>query len=198
VLIAYDTVKAEMEGWRDSIAADSLTQDHALYRPSRVMDLSCTLALIEAGIAEPDPFGCQRIEVRVDRFTNDDRHRACSSVDASPRHFADGGGLLRDWTSGRNSVGSLAPDEWAQLGIAVVWWRPHDEDLRYRYVETEAESVLRLGEETRERWEIPYRPVFGPPIINNHCDPPHWIRPHWPWIHAADRQLDLLDVGGPG
>ena len=45
-----DTVRAELEGWRDSIVVDSQTQEHALYRPSQVIDFSCTLALISAGI----------------------------------------------------------------------------------------------------------------------------------------------------
>lgn len=192
MLIAANTVRSELGAWRDSIAVDSCTQDHALYRPSQVMDFSCTLALIAAGVAEPDPFACGRIEVRVDRFTDDGRHRACSSVDAAPRLFADGRGLLRDWTSGQNSVGALAPEEWAERRIAVVWWRPHDEDRRYQYVETEPGAPISLGVETKAKWEIPYRPVFGPPIPNNHCDPPHWVRPLWPWTHAADRQLDLL------
>lgn len=196
MLIAADTLKSELVGWRDSIAVDSMTQDHALYRPSQVMDFSCTLALIQGGIPEPDPFACRRIVIRVDRFTDDDRHRACSQVDASPQHFAEGGGLLGDWTGGRNSVGALAPEEWEEHGIAVVWWRPHDEDLRYRYIEAEADLALRLGDETQAKWEIPHRPVFGPPIPNNHCDPPHWVSPLWPWTHAADRQLDLLDMGG--
>ncbi len=190
-----DLLRGELEGWRDSIDPVSQTQDHALCRPSQVMDLSFTLALIEAGIAEPDPFACNRIEVRVDRFTEDDQHRACSSVDAAPRRFAEGRGLQGDWTSGRNCVGALAPEEWPEHEIAVVWWRPHDEQLRCQYVEAQGATLLVLGEEERDKWKIRYRPVFGPPIPNNHCDPPHWVRPLWPWTHAADRQLDLLGGG---
>jgi hypothetical protein len=192
VLSPRDLIAAELAGWRDSIAADSWTQDHALYRPSKVMGHSCTLALIEAGIAEPDPFACKRIEVEVDRLGDEDCHRACSSLDATPRLFAEGRGLLGPRAPGHSSIGALAPEEWAQHGIAVIWWRPHDEDLRHRYVETQPGAPLSLGAETQDKWEIPYRPVLGPPIPNNHCDPPHWVRPLWPWTHAVDRQLDLL------
>lgn len=196
MLVAHDTVAAEMNGWRDSIVVGSQTQDHALYRPGQVMHLACTLALLEAGVAEPDPLTLKRIEVIVDRFAEDDCYRACSAVDATPHLFAGGRGLLQDWTSGRNAVGGLAPDEWAEHGIAVVWWRPHREDLRYLYVEKDTETPLGLGEQTNDKWEIAYRPVYGPPIPNNHCDPPLWVRPQWPWTHAADRQLALLDAGG--
>lgn len=190
-----DLVMRELLGWRDSIATDSWAQEHALYRPAQVMERACTLALIEAGAAEPDPFACKRIEVRVDRFSDDGQHRACSSVDAAPGLFAEGRGLLRDWTSGHNAVGALAAAEWAEHAIAVVWWRPHDEDLRYQYIEAGPDAPYRLGEETREEGEIPFRPVFGPPVPNNHCDPPNWVRPLWPWTHASDRQLDLLAGG---
>lgn len=189
---AHALVSAELAAWRDSIEVDSWTQEHALYRPSKVMVRCCTLALIEAGIAEPDPFVCRRIEIEVDRFVDDDRHRACSSVDATPRLFADGRGLLSDWTSGRNALGAFAPEEWAEHGIAALWWRPHGEDLRYQYVETQPGAPLSLGAETQGQLEIPYRPVFGPPIPNNHCEAPNWVRPLWPWTHAADRQLELL------
>lgn len=196
MLAAAEIAAREMAGWRDSIAVGSLTQDHALYRPKQVMHLSCTLALLAAGEEEPDPFSCKRIQIIVDRFTEDDRFRGCSSVDATPRLFAEGRGLLQDWTSGRNAVGHLAAEEWQQHGIAVVWWRPHREDLRHQYVESDDAESPTLGTETEGKWQIRYRPVYGPSIPNNRCDPPHWVSPLWPWTHAADRQLDLLEVGG--
>ncbi len=192
--LSREMVERELCAWRESIVNGCQTQDHALYRPDRVMIYSCTLALIDAGHPEPDPFACSRIEVTVSRCASDGALRRCNSVDAHPGLFAKGRGLLRDWTSGRSAVGDLAAEEWAERGIAVVWWRPHSDDLLCEYIEAEPGDKLEVGEEKIGTYGERYLPVTGPPVPNNFCEPPHRVRPLYPWFHAADRQLDFLAV----
>jgi hypothetical protein len=189
-------VERELRAWRESIIVGCQSQEHGLYRPDRVMIYSCTLALIDAGVAEPDPFAGSRIEVTVSRFDSEEALRSCSSVDAHPRLFAEGRGLLRDWTSGRNALGGFAPEEWADRGIAVVWWRPHSDDQLCQYIEGQPGAPLEVGEERTGTYGERYLPISGPPVPNNFCEPPHRVRPLYPWIHAADRQLDLLGLVG--
>lgn len=179
----HDLVEREGSAWLESIDPNSNTQGHALYRPGRGMRCFCTLALIEAGIPEPDPMACGRIEVKVDRFADDGQHRAGWSADATAERFAEGGHLV---------VGALAPEEWSEHGIAVVWWQPRKGGQLCHYIEAEPGAALALGEPAENEWHETYLPVLGPPVPNNHCPAPHSIRPWWPWTHAADRQLDLL------
>jgi hypothetical protein len=198
VVSPRDLVERELLSWRDSILEGCLTQDHGLYRPDRVIQYSCTLALIDAGFPEPDPFVCKRIEITVSRFTDPGSLRHCTSVDANPGKFAEGRGLRQDWTGGRNAIGDLAMDEWDDHGIAVVWWRPHNDGTLCEYVEAEPGAPLTVGERTTGDWGESYLPITGPPIPNNNIEPPYRVRPAWPWIHAASRQLDLLDLGAGG
>jgi hypothetical protein len=188
----HDLVRREASAWFESIDPDSNTQDHALYRPLQVMRCFCTLALIEAGFPEPDAMACERIEVDVDRYPEDERKvRSGSLLDPiAPGLFAEGGGRIHE------SLGALAPEEWTDHGIAVIWWQPHKGGQLYRYVETDPGADLTVGDPALNAWRETYLPVFGPPIPNNHCPPPHGIRPWWPWTHATDRQLDLLADGG--
>lgn len=189
-------VERELDAWRESIIEDDQTQDHALYRPDRVMIYSSTLALIDAGIPEPDPFSCERIEVTVSRFAEGGALRSCSAVDARPRLFAEGRGLLHDWTGGQSAIGDLAPEEWAERRIAVVWWRPHDRGALCEYIEGAPGDPLEVGVEATGQWGERYLPITGPPVPNNLCEAPHRTHPLYPWVHAADRQLDFLGTDG--
>jgi hypothetical protein len=186
-----DLVKREGSAWFESIDPDSNTQDHALYRPGQVMQCFCALALIEAGFPEPDPMACERIEVDVDRYADDaSKVRSGARLEPiTPGRFAEGKGR------GYGALGALAPDEWGEHGIAVVWWRPRKGAQLCRYLETDPGADLTIGEPAENRWRETYLPVLGPPIPNNHCPAPHQTRPWWPWTHAADRQLDLLGAG---
>lgn len=189
-MTVHDLVKREASTWFESIDPDSNTQDHALYRPGRAMECFCTLALIEAGTPEPDPMACERIETRVDRYPDDEgKVRSGFQHDPiRPGRLAEGEGL-------GYAFGALAPEEWPEHGIAVIWWQPYKGGQLYHYVETDTGADLTVGEPELNAWRETYLPVFGPPIPNNHCPPPHGIRPWWPWTHATDRQLDLLADG---
>jgi hypothetical protein len=185
-----DLVKREASAWFESIDPDSDTQDHALYRPGQVMRCFCTLALIEAGFPEPDPMASERIEIDVDHYPDDEsRVRSGSQLEPIPPwRFAEGGGRAN------RSLGALAPEEWGEHGIAVVWWQPRQGAQLCHYLEADPCADLTVGEPAENEWRETYLPVFGPPIPNDHCPRPHAIRPWWPWTHAADRQLDLLAV----
>jgi hypothetical protein len=116
-----DLVKREASAWFESIDLDSNTQDHGLYRPGQAMQCFCTLALIDAGFPEPDPMACERIELDVDRYPDDDASQVRSGARLepfSPERFAEGEGR------GYDALGALAPEEWGEHGIAVVWWQP--------------------------------------------------------------------------
>lgn len=182
-----DLVEREGLLWFESIDPDSDTQDHALYRPQQVMERFCTLALLDAGIPEPDPMVCERIEVSVHYCAEDESkvRRGYQFDPIRPGRLSEGDGL-------GYAFGALAPEEWGEHGIAAVWWAPRRGQLCH-YVEAEPGAELVLGEPAKNSWGETFLPVIGPPIPNNNCPPPHSIRPWWPWTHAADRQLDLLD-----
>jgi hypothetical protein len=191
-----ELVERELRGWLGAIVGGGRSQEACLYRPGRALACACTLALLDAGVAAPDPFACGRIEILVDR-TDPVFHRRSTSAAAHPARFAEGRGILEAWARPFCEVGDLAPEEWQGRGIAAVWWRPREGGVLCEYREGEPGEPLALGSPGRGRWGEEYRAVGGPPIPNNRCPRPLRRRVMYPWTGAAPRQLELAQASGP-
>lgn len=180
-----ELVEREERAWLESIRGDN-TQGDCLYKPGRVIQARICLALMDGEAYDP-PLSYSRAEILVDWLTADADCRRGNSFDVTPRRFAEGHGIIADWTGGAGEVGDRAVAEWGGE-IAIVWWRPHGTDsLLCEYRPGRAGVWLDV-----DRWGNEVVAVGGPPVPNNRCDPPHRYRLMLPWSAAGERQLDLF------